>query len=184
MCPVTALKNTSMLNTSVLNTSLPFLEGVARGSSGIRSAPCERKQRSGRRSWLLLRETPPESKHTFRREQNIPVSSRSRSRTPGVTRRLPELPEARSRSCEVGGCRTPPCTPTGADAGPESDPGPRSRRCPSPPAPGRPWDAEPRCLASPLSQLPCWNGRLWLVYPTVEYDPTRRALVVLLLFHL
>lgn len=93
-----------------------------------------------------------------------------------VLRRLPRPPEARGRSCGVGGCRTPPCTPTGADAGPGSDPGPPSRRCPSPP--GRPWrpqDAEPRRLASHLSPLPClptaWFPGSWRLYISVEYDP-------------
>lgn len=50
---------------------------------------------------------------------------------------VPELPEAGGHSCEVCGCRTPPCSQTGADVGQESAQSLPSRRCTAAPAQGQ-----------------------------------------------
>lgn len=56
----------------------PFLADAVRGSSGIRSVPCERTRRSARLSRLLLRESPPEKKTRVN-----PVSARRPNRGGG-----------------------------------------------------------------------------------------------------
>ena len=87
-----------------------------------------------------------------------------------VTQCVPEPPGAGGHSSGACGCRTPPCSPSGAAAGPESDPGPPSQRYTTALAPGVapcPEDAE-TCLVSP--QL-TWRNVCAAAYPDTHINP-------------
>ena len=96
------------------------------------------------------------------------VSQGTPKRCVALTQCVPEPPGAGGHSCGACGCRTPPCSPSGVAAGPESDPGPPSQRYTTALAPGVapcPEDAE-KCLGSP--QWP-WRLCAWAVVPRSIY---------------
>lgn len=91
---------------------------------------------------------------------------------------VPELPRAGGRSCEVCGCRTPPCIRTGADVGLAYAPSLLSRRYTAASVQGQllhPGDTATHSQASP--PLTCCSVNLMTsLTQTVQIAPVRKTI--------
>lgn len=151
----------------------PFLPDEVWGSPGIHSVLCEHRQRSQRLTWLLIHGSSPGGTQRCTSMSKIFTPLIQYSDKLLILCVLPQLPPVGTRCCEVGGCHTPPCSQTEADAGPKSAPSPQSRRYTAALAPEQ--LLRPRASATlPLlcaHSLPSWlqTECAMLKFPVVFY---------------